>query len=209
MVGKSNPPPPSYQPQSHPDQQPQQSYFDSPGGQPPPDNQSPQGSINRPGGQPPPDTQSPQGSVNRPGGQPPPDAQSQGNINGPGGQPPPDAQLPQGNAGQYAPQGVPNPPQGNAGQYAPQGMPNPPQGYQFYPQQQPVQTHAMLVPVQQPNVLTPQVMMMNGQCSVGQHAYRFHYGPCGIIASVILFPIGLVFLLIDRERRCVRCGVSG
>ncbi|KAF8529669.1 hypothetical protein BU17DRAFT_79737 [Hysterangium stoloniferum] len=122
---KSSPPPPGYPQQNYPNQQPQQTYFNGPGGQ--------------------------AGYAN---------VQTQG-------------------------------------QYVPQGSPYPPQG-QHYPQQQPGQTHTVLVPVQQqPNVLVtqPQVVVMNGQCNPGQHSYRVHYGACGIIAAILLFPIGLLFLL--------------
>ncbi|KAI0789694.1 hypothetical protein C8Q75DRAFT_806854 [Abortiporus biennis] len=47
---------------------------------------------------------------------------------------------------------------------------------------------------------------MYARCARGDHDVVTKYGVCGIAAAVILFPIGLLFLLIDRERRCARCG---
>jgi len=46
----------------------------------------------------------------------------------------------------------------------------------------------------------------DAQCARGIHAPVMHYGVCGIIAAICLFPFGLIFLLVDRERRCARCG---
>lgn len=37
------------------------------------------------------------------------------------------------------------------------------------------------------------------QCAPGQHVFNTHFGACGIIAAILLFPIGLIFLL------CVIC----
>lgn len=44
------------------------------------------------------------------------------------------------------------------------------------------------------------------RCAAGDHAPYYSYGPAGIISSVLLFPVGLVCLCLDRERRCARCG---
>ncbi|KZV89847.1 hypothetical protein EXIGLDRAFT_617680, partial [Exidia glandulosa HHB12029] len=44
------------------------------------------------------------------------------------------------------------------------------------------------------------------KCAAGEHASSYSYGPVGIISAVLLFPIGLMCLFIDRERRCARCG---
>lgn len=38
------------------------------------------------------------------------------------------------------------------------------------------------------------VVVVSG-CPPGQHFYTTHFGTCGIIAAVLLFPIGLIFLL--------------
>ncbi|KAH7101585.1 hypothetical protein BKA62DRAFT_703399 [Auriculariales sp. MPI-PUGE-AT-0066] len=32
------------------------------------------------------------------------------------------------------------------------------------------------------------------RCAIGEHAPKYTYGPCGIISSVLLFPVGLVCL---------------
>jgi len=45
------------------------------------------------------------------------------------------------------------------------------------------------------------------RCARGDHVSVTRYGPCGIITSIILFPLGLIALIFDSERRCERCGV--
>ncbi|KAI0696020.1 hypothetical protein BC835DRAFT_1272470 [Cytidiella melzeri] len=45
------------------------------------------------------------------------------------------------------------------------------------------------------------------RCARGEHDVEKKYGPCGIITAVICFPIGLIALFIDVERKCSRCGV--
>lgn len=61
------------------------------------------------------------------------------------------------------------------------------------------------------------------QCARGNHDATRKYGACGIIAAILLFPIGLICLLYvlpplpvhpysllrssDSEERCTRCGV--
>ncbi|KAI0339016.1 hypothetical protein BDW22DRAFT_1337059 [Trametopsis cervina] len=45
------------------------------------------------------------------------------------------------------------------------------------------------------------------RCARGDHDIERKYGVCGIITSVICFPIGLLALLVDVEQKCTRCGV--
>ncbi|KAI8986061.1 hypothetical protein BD414DRAFT_461442 [Trametes punicea] len=44
-------------------------------------------------------------------------------------------------------------------------------------------------------------------CASGNHDIEKHHGIAGIIGAIICFPIGLLCLLLDVEKRCVRCGV--
>ncbi|CAA7264402.1 unnamed protein product [Cyclocybe aegerita] len=46
------------------------------------------------------------------------------------------------------------------------------------------------------------------QCALGNHEKTTRYGICGIISSIVLFPLGLICLFIDKEKKCARCGVS-
>ncbi|KAI0087892.1 hypothetical protein BDY19DRAFT_953707 [Irpex rosettiformis] len=46
------------------------------------------------------------------------------------------------------------------------------------------------------------------RCARGDHVVDTKYGPCGIITAVICFPIGLIALFVDREKKCSRCGVK-
>lgn len=46
------------------------------------------------------------------------------------------------------------------------------------------------------------------RCAKGQHEATTKFGPCGIITSVIMFPIGLLCLMVDQEKRCSRCGAK-
>ncbi|KIK08282.1 hypothetical protein K443DRAFT_85829 [Laccaria amethystina LaAM-08-1] len=45
------------------------------------------------------------------------------------------------------------------------------------------------------------------RCAAGQHEYTTRFGPCGIITAIFCFPIGLICLFKDSERRCTRCGI--
>ncbi|KAI0789695.1 hypothetical protein C8Q75DRAFT_764580 [Abortiporus biennis] len=45
------------------------------------------------------------------------------------------------------------------------------------------------------------------QCARGDHDTVTKYGTCGIIGAILLFPIGLICLCIDKEKRCARCGI--
>ncbi|ETW85840.1 hypothetical protein HETIRDRAFT_379978 [Heterobasidion irregulare TC 32-1] len=45
------------------------------------------------------------------------------------------------------------------------------------------------------------------RCAQGHHDPTTHFGVCGIICAVLLFPIGLVCLFLDTDRKCSRCGV--
>ncbi|KAI9446369.1 hypothetical protein H4582DRAFT_1905215 [Lactarius indigo] len=44
-------------------------------------------------------------------------------------------------------------------------------------------------------------------CARGDHDVVTSFGLCGIICAILLFPIGLIFLCIDTEKKCARCGV--
>ncbi|KAJ7632707.1 hypothetical protein FB45DRAFT_512507 [Roridomyces roridus] len=46
------------------------------------------------------------------------------------------------------------------------------------------------------------------KCAAGAHEPRTRFGVCGIITGVLLFPIGLICLFADSERKCDRCGVK-
>ncbi|KAH9966755.1 hypothetical protein BC827DRAFT_1373992 [Russula dissimulans] len=45
------------------------------------------------------------------------------------------------------------------------------------------------------------------ECARGNHDQTTSFGLCGIICAILLFPIGLIFLCIDTEKKCSRCGV--
>ncbi|KAJ8699888.1 hypothetical protein PTI98_002965 [Pleurotus ostreatus] len=44
------------------------------------------------------------------------------------------------------------------------------------------------------------------RCAQGRHERTTKYGACGIIAAILLFPIGLLCLFLDTEDRCAVCG---
>lgn len=44
------------------------------------------------------------------------------------------------------------------------------------------------------------------RCARGDHDVETRYGPCGIITAILCFPIGLICLFIDTEKKCSRCG---
>ncbi|RXW19584.1 hypothetical protein EST38_g6274 [Candolleomyces aberdarensis] len=46
-----------------------------------------------------------------------------------------------------------------------------------------------------------------GRCAAGIHEPSTRFGPCGIVTAIVCFPIGLLCLLVDNERRCTVCGV--
>ncbi|KAF7763662.1 hypothetical protein Agabi119p4_8199 [Agaricus bisporus var. burnettii] len=74
--------------------------------------------------------------------------------------------------------------------------------------QQPIQPQATGVMM---TGMTPGMMLVPNYlalCQQGHHAITTRYGPCGIITAVILFPIGLLALLVDVEKRCTRCGAT-
>ncbi|KAH9981207.1 hypothetical protein BGW80DRAFT_1269025 [Lactifluus volemus] len=45
------------------------------------------------------------------------------------------------------------------------------------------------------------------RCASGEHEPTTSFGLCGIICAIFLFPIGLIFLCIDSEQKCARCGL--
>ncbi|KAJ3490674.1 hypothetical protein NLI96_g1243 [Meripilus lineatus] len=129
----------------------------------------------------------------------------------PQGAPPP--MQPQMTGGQY-PQGAP--PQGYYPMQTPQaGMPGYPQmapmqtpmatgGYPAQPQVVPQQTIVQV----QPDLGTQYQQQLFARCARGDHDVTVRYGPCGIIAAIVFFPIGLIFLFLDVERKCARCGAN-
>ncbi|KAF8331016.1 uncharacterized protein EI90DRAFT_3058212 [Cantharellus anzutake] len=46
------------------------------------------------------------------------------------------------------------------------------------------------------------------KCARGNHDYATSYGMAGILASIFCFPCGLIGLCLDRDKKCVRCGVD-
>jgi hypothetical protein len=54
--------------------------------------------------------------------------------------------------------------------------------------------------------MVPQQFVVD-RCANG-HSLRTDYGACGIITAILLFPIGLFALLIDRRSVCTRCGTT-
>ncbi|KAI5833942.1 hypothetical protein K523DRAFT_231657 [Schizophyllum commune Tattone D] len=46
------------------------------------------------------------------------------------------------------------------------------------------------------------------QCAQGEHDPTRKHGVCGIITAVLLFPLGIICLFLDTEKRCARCGVK-
>ncbi|KAF4576775.1 Membrane protein BRI3 [Pleurotus pulmonarius] len=44
------------------------------------------------------------------------------------------------------------------------------------------------------------------RCAQGRHERTTKYGACGIIAAILLFPIGILCLFLDTEDRCAVCG---
>ncbi|KAH9851830.1 hypothetical protein C2E23DRAFT_226091 [Lenzites betulinus] len=147
-----------------------------------------------------------QGSSQTPQGPPPPAYGQSPNDKGPtgayGAHPPQTYVSPQ-------PQQYPSesffPPQG-AGSSGTPGEPMYPQytagGSPWYPPPQ--------VVVQQP----PAVLSAGAQyqqqlfamCAAGNHDIQKKHGIAGIIGAIVFFPIGLLCLMADTEKRCVRCG---
>ncbi|KAF7763663.1 hypothetical protein Agabi119p4_8200 [Agaricus bisporus var. burnettii] len=73
--------------------------------------------------------------------------------------------------------------------------------------QQPIQPQATITM----NTMTPAMVPVVDHlalCQQGHHDITTSYGPCGIITAVCCFPIGLLALLVDVEKRCTRCGSS-
>ncbi|KAI1790166.1 hypothetical protein LXA43DRAFT_891576 [Ganoderma leucocontextum] len=107
----------------------------------------------------------------------------------PGQQPPPEQYYPSQHQ-QYPgaqPQLYPSP-----GVYA-QGSIGPQSGFQTAP-----------VYMMGPGVQYQQ--QLYAMCASGNHDVTTKYGMVGILTAVFCFPIGLLALLVDKERRCVRCG---
>lgn len=110
------------------------------------------------------------------------------------------------------PQSPPVPP----GPYAAPAPPPPPQSPLGYPPvsppaagpgagpgpgaPQPPQTDAQLAAQYQQQLFA--------RCARGDHDVSKKYGPCGIITAVLLFPIGLICLFMDVDKKCARCGVD-
>ncbi|KDR74033.1 hypothetical protein GALMADRAFT_157830 [Galerina marginata CBS 339.88] len=46
------------------------------------------------------------------------------------------------------------------------------------------------------------------RCAQGNHEVTTSFGPCGIITAICLFPIGLICLFMDVQKKCSRCGVT-
>ncbi|KAL1682947.1 hypothetical protein EV122DRAFT_286854 [Schizophyllum commune] len=46
------------------------------------------------------------------------------------------------------------------------------------------------------------------KCAQGSHDVKKQYGTCGIVMAIVCFPMGLICLFRDREKRCVRCNVK-
>ncbi|EIM90084.1 uncharacterized protein STEHIDRAFT_92810 [Stereum hirsutum FP-91666 SS1] len=44
------------------------------------------------------------------------------------------------------------------------------------------------------------------RCNQGDHDVTTSFGLCGIVCAILLFPIGLMCLVIDTEKKCARCG---
>ncbi|KAI0335799.1 hypothetical protein GY45DRAFT_1316525 [Cubamyces sp. BRFM 1775] len=72
----------------------------------------------------------------------------------------------------------------------------PPPGAGYPPQAAP--------PVQ--NVGAQYQEQLLAMCASGNHDVQKKHGIAGIIAAILFFPIGLLCLVADVEKRCVRCG---
>ncbi|KZV69031.1 hypothetical protein PENSPDRAFT_581602, partial [Peniophora sp. CONT] len=44
------------------------------------------------------------------------------------------------------------------------------------------------------------------RCAQGEHEVTTTFGLCGIICAVLIFPLGLICLCLDSEKKCARCG---
>ncbi|VDC00649.1 unnamed protein product [Peniophora sp. CBMAI 1063] len=44
------------------------------------------------------------------------------------------------------------------------------------------------------------------RCAQGEHEVTTTFGLCGIICAVLIFPLGLICLCLDSEKKCSRCG---
>ncbi|KAF9462521.1 hypothetical protein BDZ94DRAFT_721370 [Collybia nuda] len=45
-------------------------------------------------------------------------------------------------------------------------------------------------------------------CPGGNHDRKTIFKPCGVLAAVFLFPIGLVCLVVDSDEVCKKCGLD-
>ncbi|KAI0006118.1 hypothetical protein BJV74DRAFT_761438 [Russula compacta] len=95
----------------------------------------------------------------------------------------------------------------------------PPQVQQYPPSNQPYPGSPTSLPQWQSPGAVPQPVppdewvgqhyrnQLFARCARGNHDETTSFGLCGIICAILLFPIGLIFLCIDTEKKCSRCGV--
>ncbi|THV06301.1 hypothetical protein K435DRAFT_743767 [Dendrothele bispora CBS 962.96] len=90
-----------------------------------------------------------------------------------------------------------------------QPQPYPPQPYQqpLYPapNQQPI-----YVVQNQPSNLEVGERYRSqlwAMCARGAHDPETRYGCGGIVIAIIFFPLGLIALAVDRQKKCARCGI--
>lgn len=50
---------------------------------------------------------------------------------------------------------------------------------------------------------------MLAECAAGNHQYRRQYGIGGIASLIIIFPLSPLFLYLDHQKICTRCGAKG
>ncbi|KAF8503471.1 hypothetical protein F5888DRAFT_1799794 [Russula emetica] len=126
-----------------------------------------------------------------------------------------DAKLPPDDS---APLPAPPPAYAPPSEVSQEPSPNPPPQFQQYPPSSgqsysgsPPQWNA---PVTGSQSLPPEEWVgqqyrnqLFAQCARGNHDEMTSFGLCGIICAILLFPIGLIFLCIDTEKKCSRCGV--
>ncbi|KIP06227.1 hypothetical protein PHLGIDRAFT_19512 [Phlebiopsis gigantea 11061_1 CR5-6] len=112
----------------------------------------------------------------------------------------PPQQSPVGTGSSYAPaQPTPAYPPSPAS-----GAPLNPHTQQQQPPVQPQMTPAQM----EAQIGSTYQQQLFAQCARGNHEPARKYGACGIIAAVLLFPIGLICLFADSEERCARCQVQ-
>ncbi|KAH8104755.1 hypothetical protein BXZ70DRAFT_614152 [Cristinia sonorae] len=70
-----------------------------------------------------------------------------------------------------------------------------------------VYTAATPMQMQQPMMTGSQFQQeLWARCARGDHDYETKYGIGGIILGILFFPIGLICLFMDVEKKCTRCG---